>query len=43
MPSKSKICPKCGITLYYNDWFGWLWECPKCEYIEPNEDTDEDE
>jgi ribosomal protein L37AE/L43A len=26
------ICPKCNNKLFINEWEGWIWWCPHCDY-----------
>lgn len=22
------VCPKCGATMWYKNWFSWIWHTP---------------
>ena len=27
------ICTACGEEMYIDDWDGWVWKCPMCDYV----------
>ena len=27
------ICTACGQEMYIDDWDGWVWKCPMCDYV----------
>lgn len=35
------ICPKCENELFLDEWGGWRWICPHCNY-EGRKATDEE-
>lgn len=35
------VCPKCGAKMVIDEWYGWLWTCFNCDYVD-REATDEE-